>query len=101
MKKGVAYKNKNEYETFNGCVNTDQKHPRLWKPIRVIRFSDKYDLRFQDRRFELLFDLKLLLEVQLLLEVESLLEVKLLFDLELLLDVQLLFKVELLLDLEL
>ena len=36
------------------------------KPIRVIRFSDKYDLRFEDRGF----DVKLLLEVALLFELE-------------------------------
>ena len=38
----------------------------LRKPIRVIRFSDKYDLRFQDRSF----DVELLLEVESLLKVE-------------------------------
>ena len=42
------------------------------KPIRVIRFSDKYDLSFQDRGFD----------GELLLEVELILEVELLFDLE-------------------
>ena len=48
---------------------------KIWKPIKAIRFSDKYDLRFQDRRFY----------VELSLKVELLLEVELLFDLKLLL----------------
>ena len=56
----------------------------LRKPIRAIRFSDKYDLRFQHRGFD----------VELLLEVELLLKVKLLFDLKLLLEVASLLKVE-------
>ena len=38
----------------------------LRKPIRVTHFSDKYDLRFQDRSF----DVELLLEVESLLKVE-------------------------------
>ena len=56
------------------------------KPIRTIRFPDKYNFRFQDQSF----DLKLLLEIELQLEVE------LLFDFELLLEVELLIEVELL-----
>ena len=62
----------------------------LRKPIRAIRFSDKYDLRFQHRGF----DVELLLQVELLLEVELLLKVKLLFDLKLLLEIASLLKVE-------
>ena len=58
------------------------------KPIKAIRFSNKYDLCFQDRSF----DVELLLEIQLLLEVE------LLFDLEFLLEVELPLEVELLLE---
>ena len=44
----------------------------LRKSIRAIRFSVKYDLRFQDRSFDvrLPFDLKLLLEVELLFHLE-------------------------------
>ena len=52
----------------------------LRKSVRAIRFSVKYDLRFQDRSFDL----------ELLFDFKSLLEFKLLFDLELLLDVELL-----------
>ena len=75
----------------------------LRKPIRVIRFSDKYDLRFQDRSFdvELLLQAELLFKLELLKEVELLLEDEVVFDLELLLEVELLLKVELLFDLEL
>ena len=62
------------------------KLANLRKPIRVIRFSDKYDLRFEDRGF----DVKLLLEVALLFELELLTEVELLFELELLFDLELL-----------
>ena len=56
------------------------RYRRLRKPIRAIRFSIKYELRFQDRRFdlELLFDFKSLLEVELLFDLELLLEVELL-----------------------
>ena len=76
---------------------------RLRKPIRAIRFSDKYDLRFQDRSFdvELLLQAELLFKLELLKEVELLLEDEVVFDLELLLEVELLLKVELLFDLEL
>ena len=52
------------------------KRWKVWKPSRAIRFSDKYDLRFQDRSFH----------VELLLQ-----EVDLLFDIELSLEVELLF----------
>ena len=70
---------------------------KVHKPIRDIRFSVKYDLRFLERSFdlELLFDRKFLLEVELLFGLELLLEV------QLLLDPQLLLEIELLLDLEL
>ena len=37
----------------------------LWKPIRAILLSVKYDLRFRDQSFNL--DFKLLLEVKLLI----------------------------------
>ena len=48
------------------------KSSEVRRPIRVIPLSDKYDLRFQDRSFN----------VELLEEVELLLKVELLFDLE-------------------
>ena len=60
------------------------------KPIRAIRFSFKYDLRFQERSFN----------VELLLEVDLSLQVELQFDLKLLLEVTLLLEVEFLFDLE-
>ena len=47
-------------------------------PIRAIRFSDTYDLCFQERSFD----------VELLLKVELLLEVDLLFELQLLIEVK-------------
>ena len=59
-------------------------------PIRAIRFSVKYDLRFQERSFN----------VELLLEVDLSLQVELQFDLKLLLEVTLLLEVEFLFDLE-
>ena len=59
----------------------------MQKLIRAIRFSDKYDLLFQDRSF----DVKLLLEVELLLDVELLLEVKLLLEIDLLFELELFF----------
>ena len=67
----------------NFLIDDWGKLANLRKPIRVIRFSDKYDLRFHD----LSFDVELLLEVALLFELELLIEVELLFDLELLLQV--------------
>ena len=50
-----------------------------------ICFSVTYDLRLQNRSFdvELILEVELLLEVKLLLEVEFLLEVEILFELEL------------------
>ena len=57
---------------------------------RVIRFSVKYDVRFQDRSFdfELLFDFKLLLEIELPFDPELLAQVELLFYLELQLELE-------------
>ena len=63
----------------------------------AIRFSDKYNLRFQDRSF----DVKLLLKLEILLEDELLLEVKLIFKLEWLIKVKLILEVDLLFELEL
>ena len=67
----------------------------LQKLIRVIRFSEEYDLCFQDRSFdvELLLEVELLFELELLIVLELLLEVKLLFELKLLLEVELLLEV--------
>ena len=67
----------------------------LQKLIRDIRCSEKYDLRFQDRSFdvELLLEVELLFELELLIVVELLLAVKLLFELKLLLEVELLLEV--------
>ena len=50
--------------------------------MRAARFSVKYNIRFQDRSFnlKLLFDFKLLLEVELIFHLDLLLEAELLIS---------------------
>ena len=55
---------------------------KIRKPMRAVRFSVKYNIRFQDRSFnlKLLFDFKLLLEVELIFHLDLLLEAELLIS---------------------